>query len=110
MSGLIGSPGHFSFPMLAVLKGQATFSTRTPVYNSNHFSANCWIRLSISCPTASPGITSACNFVLASASESRDSCGRTYGRSGLLVLLEVFLSEADLICFPAYVWEWRVAE
>jgi hypothetical protein len=26
------------------------------------------------------------------------------------VLLEVFLSEADLICFPAYVWEWRVAE
>jgi hypothetical protein len=26
------------------------------------------------------------------------------------MLLEVFLSEVDLICFPAYVWEWCVAE
>src|ERR1700686_3070362 len=78
---------------------------RQPVYNSNHFPANCWIRLSIFCPTASPGITSACNFVLASASEIHDSCGRTYGRSGLLMLLEVFLFEVDLICFPAYLWK-----
>src|ERR1035441_6700135 len=78
--------------------------------DGNHFSDNWSIRLSISCPTASPGITSACNFVLAAASESRDSCGRTYGRLSLSMLLEVFLSEVDLICFPAYVWEWRVAE
>jgi hypothetical protein len=25
-----------------------------------------------------------------------------YGRSGLLVLIEIVLSEVDLICFPAY--------
>jgi hypothetical protein len=53
------------------------------------------IRLSISCPTASLGIPSGCNFVLASASESRDSCGRTYGDLDRLVLLEIVLSEAD---------------
>jgi hypothetical protein len=93
-------------PILTVLKGQAAFSPRTPVYNSNHFPANCWIRLSISCPTASPRITSACNFVLASTSEIHDSSGRTYGRSGLLMLREVILSDVDLICFPAYIWKW----
>lgn len=50
------------------------------------------------------------HFVFASASESRDSCGRTYRRLGLLVLLEVLLSEVGLICFPFYIWEWGVAE
>jgi len=73
--------------------------------NNHFFSDSCSIRLSISCPTASPGINFACNFVLASASRSPDSCGRTYGRLGFLMLLEVFWSEVDLICFPAYVWE-----
>jgi hypothetical protein len=62
---------------------------------------NCSIRLSISCATASLGIPPACNFVLTSASESRDICGRTYGRLGPLMLPEVFLSEVDLICFSS---------
>ena len=51
---------------------------------NDRFSDNCLIRFSISCPTASPGVTSAAS-ALASASEIRDPCGRTYVRYSSLV-------------------------